>query len=80
MAIVEPKDEIALQYQGKVVQYFLESEEVQEALDRVRQSAIQKWEKCADPVERERCWQKLQVLQDFKRELRALQHQGALTD
>jgi hypothetical protein len=80
MAVVEPKDDIALKYSGKVVQYFLESDEIQEVFAKVRASAIQQWESSKTPEDRERCWLKLQVLAEFKRQLRGMQHQGELTE
>ena len=66
--------------QGKIAEWFLQSEELQQAWARVEAAVLRQWRIAKSVEERERLYLKLEVWQDLQRELRAMMERGQLAE
>ena len=70
-------DQTVVQRQGQIAEWFLQSEELQQAWARVEAAVLRQWRIAKSVEERERLYLKLEVWQDLQRELRAMMERGS---
>ena len=61
---------------GKIAEWFLQSEELQQAWSRVEAAIQRQWLHSKTTEERERLFLKIEVWQDLQRELRGMMERG----